>query len=243
MMMAAWSVVAGEPQSLAPGRQNASNQELADSVAATLNRSGRLQNFTLDIEAIDGAVTLRGTVAGPNQRETALDLARSVPGVLAVDDRIDVQAQARLLPVAYQPPVEQVTPGTSAPAVERVGPSAPEVPAAIAPPVPEHILGPGLPQYAWPNLPQYAWPSYAPYPNYSAVGYPTTYPANCWPYIGPFYPYPEVPLGWRNINLSWKDGVWWLRFNNYNSLVGSLLHGLEPGYGHGHDLGWGHDHN
>ena len=44
-----------------------------------------------------------------------------------------------------------------------------------------------------PGQPNYAWPSYAPYPNFSAVGYPTAYPWQAWPNIGPFYPYPEVP--------------------------------------------------
>ena len=37
-------------------------------------------------------------------------------------------------------------------------------------------------------IPNYAWPSYAPYPNFSAVGYPTAYPWQAWPNIGPFYP-------------------------------------------------------
>ena len=25
------------------------------------------------------------------------------------------------------------------------------------------------------------------------------------PYIGPFYPYPQVPLGWRKVQLEWDD--------------------------------------
>ncbi|QGJ69811.1 Hypothetical protein PBC10988_14980 [Planctomycetales bacterium 10988] len=69
--------------------------------------------------------------------------------------------------------------------------------------------------YDQPHMPNYAWPSYAPYPNYAAVGYPQTYSAAAWPYIGPFYPYPQVPLGWRKVSLEWDDGWWWLDFDDH----------------------------
>jgi hypothetical protein len=60
-----------------------------------------------------------------------------------------------------------------------------------------------------PRMPPYAWPTYAPYNNYSRVAYPTAYPYNAWPFIGPIYPFPKVPLGWRAIKLEWEDGYWW----------------------------------
>jgi hypothetical protein len=66
-----------------------------------------------------------------------------------------------------------------------------------------------------PNMPCYAWPSYAAHPNYAGVTYPNQYSASAWPYIGPFYPYPQVPLGWRRVTLEWKDGWWWLDFNDH----------------------------
>lgn len=66
--------------------------------------------------------------------------------------------------------------------------------------------------YDQPNLPQHAWPAYASYPNYAAVTYPKQYSASAWPYIGPFYPYPQVPLGWRKVQLEWDDGYWQLNF-------------------------------
>lgn len=64
------------------------------------------------------------------------------------------------------------------------------------------------------HLPNYAWPSYAAYPNYAAVSYPTQYSPTAWPYIGPFYPYPQVPLGWRKVTLEWDDGWWMLDFSH-----------------------------
>ncbi|MCE9605003.1 MAG: BON domain-containing protein [Planctomycetia bacterium] len=68
--------------------------------------------------------------------------------------------------------------------------------------------------YDQPHMPCNAWPSYAAYPNYGAVTYPNQYSASAWPYIGPFYPYPQVPLGWRKVTMEWKDGWWFLDFND-----------------------------
>jgi osmotically-inducible protein OsmY len=75
-------------------------------------------------------------------------------------------------------------------------------------------IGMGAPRYDQPNLPNYAWPSYAAYPNYAAVTYPKQYSPSAWPYIGPFYPYPQVPLGWRKVSLQWDDGLWYLDFTS-----------------------------
>jgi hypothetical protein len=64
------------------------------------------------------------------------------------------------------------------------------------------------------QLPGYAWPSYAAYPNYAALSYPKQYSPTAWPYIGPFYPYPQVPLGWRKVTMEWDDGWWMLDFSH-----------------------------
>lgn len=68
--------------------------------------------------------------------------------------------------------------------------------------------------YDNPQMPAYAWPSYASHPNYAAVSYPRQYSPQAWPYIGPFYPYPQVPLGWRKVSLEWDDGWWMLDFKS-----------------------------
>jgi len=72
----------------------------------------------------------------------------------------------------------------------------------------------GAPRYDSPNLPNYAWPGYSAHPNYAALTYPQQYSPSAWPYIGPFYPYPQVPLGWRKISLEWDDGWWFLDFTD-----------------------------
>ena len=106
---------------------------------------------------------------------------------------------------------------------------APNMPLAFAPaqsvaqgqagqPMPMHLatsrVGQAPARHDQPQLPGYAWPSYAPHPNYGSVSYPKQYSPSAWPYIGPFYPYPQVPLGWRKVVLEWDDGWWMLDFKS-----------------------------
>jgi hypothetical protein len=82
--------------------------------------------------------------------------------------------------------------------------------------VPGVAVGVAPAYYDQPNMPNYAWPSYASHPNYAGVTYPRQYSPTAWPYIGPFYPYPQVPLGWRKVTLEWDDGWWFLDFDDCN---------------------------
>jgi hypothetical protein len=87
-------------------------------------------------------------------------------------------------------------------------------------PIPSYapgVGGGGTPVcYDKPHMPNYAWPSYAAAPNYAALTYPKQYAASAFPFIGPFYPYPQVPLGWRKVSLEWDDGWWFLDFEDRN---------------------------
>jgi hypothetical protein len=99
------------------------------------------------------------------------------------------------------------------------GPAGPVAmaPAGAGRPIPAYAPVPGgvaPAAYDQPNMPNCAWPSYAAYPNYAAVTYPKQYSASAWPFIGPFYPYPQVPLGWRKVSLEWDDGWWFLDFDD-----------------------------
>jgi osmotically-inducible protein OsmY len=88
-------------------------------------------------------------------------------------------------------------------------------PGGMGPGAGPHAHGGGNPShlaYDLPNLPNHSWPTYAAYPNYAQVSYPKEYSASAWPYIGPFYPYPQVPMGWRQVQLEWDDGAWNLNF-------------------------------
>jgi len=85
-------------------------------------------------------------------------------------------------------------------------------------PLPQYVTPPAAAatpaRYDQPHVPNYAWPSYAAYPNYAGLTYPKQYSPTVWPYIGPFYPYPQVPLGWRKVTLEWHDGWWHLDFDS-----------------------------
>jgi hypothetical protein len=78
-------------------------------------------------------------------------------------------------------------------------------------------------------MPNYAWPSYAAHPNYAALTYPKQHSACSYPYIGPFYPYPQVPLGWRKVTLEWHDGWWQLDFDD-GSKKGLFTGMFRPGH-------------
>jgi hypothetical protein len=210
-------------QGIAPN----ANQMTADAVASSLRGSRGLEGYRIEIQAQGGFVTLSGTLPSPNQKADALARAQRVAGVRAVVDQLQISNDVSVLPAQFQPNVtlggvnasypaggtivSGATNGTisgsttAAPIISDGGPT-PEGPAGMM----------GATQAAMPGAPNYAWPSYAPYPNFSAVGYPTVYPWQAWPNIGPFYPYPEVPLDWRAVTLRWDDGIWWLDFKrNY----------------------------
>ena len=81
-------------------------------------------------------------------------------------------------------------------------------------PLPMGHQAPTMGRYDQPNVPNYAWPTYAAPNNYSEVAYPRLYCPQAAPYIGPFHPYPQVPLEWRKVTLEWHDGYWWLDFDD-----------------------------
>lgn len=225
-LLAAFTVV--------PARAGNNNQQVADSVASALRSSPVLQGYRIEIDARDGLVTLRGAVSTPAEHGEAISLSRRVPGVVAVVDYVKVSTDAAVRPAQYQTHVGGM--GISGPGGPMMGPAGPMgaggpimeggfagsgvvdggiVGGLAGGPQPEGPAVGGGTQASSPGYPNYAWPSYAPYPNFSAVGYPTAYPWQAWPNIGPFYPYPEVPLDWRAVTLRWDDGIWFLDFRKH----------------------------
>lgn len=215
--------------SVALGQKPAANpnQMTADSVANVLRSSRTLARSRIEIEAQNGLVSLSGTLASPALKAEAVARARNVVGVQGVIDRLQV-ADRTIMPARYQPASPANLGNTMVPGEMggmtgvNVGAGAPMVNGAPTgyisdgSPLPEGPAGgAGGGAGANPRPPNYAWPSYAPYPNFSAVGYPTAYPWQAWPNIGPFYPYPEVPLDWRAVTLRWDDGIWWLDFKKH----------------------------
>jgi hypothetical protein len=208
---------------------NNPNQMTADSVASALRASRTLAGSRIEIEAQNGVVTLSGTLASPALKSEAMIRAQRTAGVQGVVDRLQI-VDRRVFAAQYQPQVAmgifhgRSMGGTTVGDGSMMSTLAPNAAAGAGGggyvsdggPVPEGPAGGGAGgSGAMPGPPNYAWPSYAPYPNFSAVGYPTAYPWQAWPNIGPFYPYPEVPLDWRAVTLRWDDGIWWLDFKKH----------------------------
>ena len=187
---------------LTPRRELPANQQVANAIVEHLRQSGQLHRYTIDVLFANGTADLSGSVADQLQREEALRIVQGVPGVERVRDHlvlagaeVVMQAQANL------PPLQEPLPAPKRePAAGNGGPVEP-TPIYQAPPPSPTDLNP-------PKMPPYAWPTYAPYNNFSRVAYPLQYPYQAWPYIGPLYPFPKIPLGWRSVKLEWQDGYW-----------------------------------
>jgi tape measure domain-containing protein len=192
-------------------------------------KAGSLRNFDIDVSTVENEVWVRGHVASQEQKNLVLGTVQRVPGVTRVVDEVAVGQTVRPVsnqtavaaPASSMPVVGGGAPRAFAPSTLVNGSFAPAPMQAMGPgpsaPVPMQggpSYGGGVPRYDQPSMPNYAWPSYAAYPNYSAVTYPKQYSASAWPYIGPFYPYPQVPLGWRKVALEWDDGMWYLDFTH-----------------------------
>ncbi|MEO9590379.1 MAG: BON domain-containing protein, partial [Rhodopirellula bahusiensis] len=168
-----------------------------------------------------GVRDLMTVKAGSNPGLVATPASHRTGGLQPLPPANRGQVQAR--PVSYGQAGgqmingEMVVPGSMV--THGGGMQAAPAPMAQAPvmgqPVPMAPAAPvGAPRYDSPNLPNYAWPGYAAYPNYAALTYPQQYSPSAFPYIGPFYPYPQVPLGWRKVSLEWDDGWWFLDFTD-----------------------------
>jgi osmotically-inducible protein OsmY len=175
-----------------------SNQHTAQQVANALERVG-LTGYEIEIRFEDGVATLAGEVATTEQLQVARIAASTVQGVSEVQNRLQVTgpiAQTNFAPQrGPMPPVSQAS-------MAMMGGMQQAIPTSMG----------AAGAYSNPQLPKHAWPSYAQYPNSAAVSYPKQYSASAWPYIGPFYPYPQVPMGWREVSLEWDDGHWQLDF-------------------------------
>jgi osmotically-inducible protein OsmY len=207
------------------------NQQVAEQIAQAL-AANQLSGLDIEVRYNGGLATLSGPVPHPQVVMIAHQVAASVPGVLQVDNRLTVPGmpgpgqpgpgQPGAFPGAGQPnpyvmPVSHQMGGQPHPGMMAAGAMgmAPGMGGGMGPGAGPHAHGGGNPShlaYDLPNLPNHSWPTYAAYPNYAQVSYPQEYSASAWPYIGPFYPYPQVPLGWRQVQLEWDDGAWNLNF-------------------------------
>jgi hypothetical protein len=198
------------------------NQQMAERIAATLKGNRQLRQYSVEVTYQDGVARLSGHVNGQAQHDEVLRTVQGTPGVERVVDLLETrhvagvrpaQNQAPPFPSPFAPPAPGAPPFPPPPGAPGLAP-VPLGPPLNGPPNPEPTpifqapMGPST-NMPPPRMPPNAWPTYAPYNNYSRVAYPTLYPYQSWPFIGPNYPFPKIPPGWRSISLEWNDGSWW----------------------------------
>lgn len=205
---------------------------VANHVAQNFKQSGALNRYQISVRYENGVAELHGWVSSNEQKQIAEDIALQTQGVDRVFNYLDINGghnNGQMHSIAHRQPQQQRQQPTMRPIANRQdgqqgppqGPPQngyqgyPQGPYPNAP-MPEYVPGmgggPAPVLYDQAYMPNYAWPSYAAYPNYAAITYPQQYSPTAWPYIGPFYPYPQVPLGWRKVTLEWDDGWWFLNY-------------------------------
>jgi len=82
-----------DPAVSVPSGEPATDSALAHGVERALGADGRLENGQIAVRVSGGVVELDGMVALEFQRTLAAGIARSVPGVLSVQNRLAVAEQ------------------------------------------------------------------------------------------------------------------------------------------------------
>jgi hypothetical protein len=198
------NVSSAEQKTLALGeaQQVGEVTEIVDDLSVKSSRRSATNFETRGVAAEQSVLAQNGSSVQPAANYQAPQQAPQVamrpgvaPGPYALQP-VPVSAQPRAFAPAY----------TSAPNMGAPGVAPGYAPQPSGYPAPH--------RYDQPQMPGYAWPTYAAHPNYAGVQYPKQYSPTAWPYIGPFYPYPQVPLGWRKVTLEWDDGWWMLDFKD-----------------------------
>ena len=222
------SVATANPAQAAGSGQAPGNQAVAQQIADTLAGVG-LVGYEIEIRFNAGTATLIGDVATMQQRQAAGSSVSQIPGVKNVNNQLRVGGPVSQ--TAFNPQSAPTVGGQQqfaqqpqqyAPQMMPAGYTQPGM--AMDPSMMPSPMGYAPTSFNNPQLPGHAWPAYAQYPNSAAVTYPTQYSASAFPYIGPFYPYPQVPMGWREVSLEWDDGYWQLNFNKEKDKWYWILH-------------------
>ncbi len=188
------------------------NSAVAQKIAQSVADAG-LVGYDVEVRYSSGTATLLGQVGSAAERQAASKAASAVPGVQKVNNRLTVTNPVAQTGMPSAGPAPMMVQGQPMMHPAMQGQMMPPQGMMMGPGMPPTATGYAPTSFNHPNLPNHAWPSYAQYPNSAAVSYPTQYSASAWPYIGPFYPYPQVPMGWREVSLEWDDGYWQLNFN------------------------------
>ena len=73
---------------------NTADESLDVQIAKALDHDKRTAKVAIDVACLGGRVTLTGIVGSPATKAAVIDVARSIPGVVAIDDAIAIKAGA-----------------------------------------------------------------------------------------------------------------------------------------------------
>jgi hypothetical protein len=206
------------------------NQEQLDAALTIVEQSPEVQEVVNQLSVRNQPPVTRAAAGRPQalveptadeiEQPTDNTYAQYAARRQAMQPALPDETEMQTIAYPAQPAPRSALPQAQAQVVAQPAPMQPGVQAPVysGAPLPAYVPGTGggvAPAvYDQPYLPNYSWPAYAAYPNYGAVTYPRQYSPAAWPYIGPFYPYPQVPLGWRKVTLEWDDGWWFLNFSD-----------------------------
>jgi BON domain len=200
--------------------QKAAAEKAVRSVAGVTRVVNRLELAEAgDRDAVQQAVASESRTAGRSARNV-----RQVNAERSPYDGIAPQEG----PALVAPPVEpsrmalnQAPPQALVPVPQGPVPQAAGAPAGAAPAAVPQAAGPA---YCPPGA--MMGPGYSPpgammgggAPGYGmgmgGPGGPGQVAASQYPYTGPYYPYPQIPRGWRKVSLELDDGYWNLNFRS-----------------------------
>lgn len=82
------------PPNVAPGGGSAATDSaVTAAVNSALSNDGSLSGAAIMVDTLDGKVTLRGSVTNAAQRDKATEVAKAVPGVHSVDNKMNLPGQ------------------------------------------------------------------------------------------------------------------------------------------------------
>ncbi len=191
--------------SATPAAVASSDQVLADQLAQKIKTSGAINNYNVDLTVEGGVVTVEGRVGSESDRSKIKTMLSAMPGVVAVNNKATIALADGVERTAFQ----AAAPAGPGP-MDNAG-----LGVSCAPAPTTAFAGGVMPFSDAPAMPGYSWPAYTPYNNYASMAYQTQYPNGAWPYIGPPYPYPMIPAGWRHVSLRWSRGYWFMKFHSH----------------------------
>ena len=86
------------------------NETMAQAIARRLRESGQMSRYRVSVTAQNGVVDLMGEVTDESQRQTAINLARSMPGVMLVRDWLQSRPDVGVVTVQGQAPMPMPIP-------------------------------------------------------------------------------------------------------------------------------------